>query len=106
MLSRPRPRTAGAALAVWLAGSIPSLALDRVPLASAPRRLAHAAGEAAAGLDGRALTQATTQAPAPAERGKPFFKTSRGIAVLALMVAGTGWVVYSKYNDRVTSPAP
>jgi hypothetical protein len=105
MLSRPRPRTAAAALAVWLAGALPCLAQDPVPKAAAPRPLTRAALEATARLDARALAQATTGAPAPAERGKPFFKTSRGIAVLALMVVGTGWVVYSKFNDRVTSPA-
>ena len=42
----------------------------------------------------------STPPPGP----RPFFKTTKGKLVLALMVAGVGYVVYSKSHDRVPSP--
>jgi hypothetical protein len=36
---------------------------------------------------------------------KPFFKTRRGIVTGVLMAAALGWVIYSKSNEGVTSPA-
>jgi hypothetical protein len=35
----------------------------------------------------------------------PFFKTKRGVALLVLAAAGIGYMTYSKFNDRVDSPA-
>jgi hypothetical protein len=34
-----------------------------------------------------------------------FFKTKRGVALLVLAAAGIGYMTYSKFNDRVDSPA-
>jgi len=33
-----------------------------------------------------------------------FFKTGPGIAVLAVMAAGTGYAIYSANHDKITSP--
>lgn len=47
-----------------------------------------------------------TTAPAPAEETpRAFFKSRRGVVTAVLMVAGLGWVFYSKSHDRVRSPA-
>jgi hypothetical protein len=35
---------------------------------------------------------------------KPFLKSGKGLAAVALLVAGTILVAYSRSNDRITSP--
>lgn len=45
------------------------------------------------------------QTPAPASGDRGFFQSGRGRVVIALMVVATGYVVYSKFHDRVESPA-
>ena len=35
---------------------------------------------------------------------RSFFKTGPGILALAVMVAGTGYAIYSTQNDRIKSP--
>ncbi len=59
---------------------------------------------------------ATTKAPARAAReqapGKEqlgstsFFKTGPGIAVIAILAAGTGYAIYSASHDRIHSTVP
>jgi hypothetical protein len=61
----------------------------RQQVAKAPQRVARAAQEGAGGFD---------------EPG-PFFKSKRGVALLVLAAAGIGYMTYSKFNDRVDSPA-
>lgn len=39
----------------------------------------------------------------PAQSGS-FFKSKPGIIALAVMIAGTGYALYSAKNDRITSP--
>jgi len=42
---------------------------------------------------------------ASADKGSAaFFKTAPGIAVLAVMAAGTGYALYSLNHDKITSP--
>jgi hypothetical protein len=52
------------------------------------------------------LQQSTTAQPPAADAGSPgsFFKTKKGVAVLALIGAGFGYTLYSKNHDRVLSP--
>jgi hypothetical protein len=76
---------------------------DAPPLPKAPLRLAAAAHSERADLD-RALQAAPEAAPAETS-SKPFFKTRRGVVTAVLMAAGLGWVIYSKSNEGVTSPA-
>jgi hypothetical protein len=94
------------------------LTLSAIPAAAEPRpgapanaparpSLAAAATAklAAAPISSRALAQ-TTPAPTPTEERRGFFKSPAGVAAIVLMVAGTGWMVYSAYhdNDPVHSP--
>jgi hypothetical protein len=55
------------------------------------------------------LAHAVQAAPEPAaqaaESAKPFFKTRRGVVTTVLLAATLGWVIYSKSNEGVTSPA-
>ena len=79
-------------------GAILEKSPDRPSLAAAAT-----AKLAAAPIPARALAQA---ADAPAEDPTGFFKRPAGKAAIALMVAGTAWMVYSAYhdNDPVHSP--
>jgi hypothetical protein len=49
------------------------------------------------------LTQPAQPDSGTADSGA-FFKTKKGIAVLALLGAGFGYTLYSKSHDRVLSP--
>lgn len=40
-----------------------------------------------------------------AKESTGFFKTGPGIIALVVMVAGTGYAIYSAQHDRITSPA-
>jgi hypothetical protein len=91
------------------------LTLSAVPAAAGPRpavpakptlAAAAAAKLAAAPVSSRALAQTTPAPDTPSEGGKSFFKRPAGVAAIVLMVAGTGWMVYSAYhdNDPVHSP--
>lgn len=48
--------------------------------------------------DARGATQT------PSGRDRSFFKTGPGILAIAVMVAGTGYAIYSTTNDRIKSP--
>jgi hypothetical protein len=48
-------------------------------------------------------TRTVTQDDSP-KQSKAFFKTPLGIAALAVMVAGTGYAIYSAKHDRIKSP--
>ena len=102
MARRWRDFTASLALAAFCAA--PAAAETPQPAAPVPARplLASAALATSAAAPERAFEQAEA---APTGDSKPFFKTKRGVAVIVLMVVGTGWVLYSKSNDRVKSPA-
>jgi hypothetical protein len=77
------------------------------PVPAKPGTLAAATAAKLATLDtSEAVSLATTQTPAAGQPDDPgtFFKSSRGLAVLALMVAGMAGVVYYRGQDRIKSP--
>ena len=82
-------------------GAILEKSLTRPSLAAAAT-----AKLAAAPIPTRALAQAVPAIDAPADDTRGFFKRPAGKAAIALMVAGTGWMVYSAFhdNDPVHSP--
>jgi hypothetical protein len=87
--------------------AIPAAAEPRPAVPAKPTLAAAAAAKLAAGpVSSRALAQVTPAADTRSEGGKSFFKTPAGMAAIVLMVAGTGWMVYSAYhdNDPVHSP--
>jgi hypothetical protein len=97
-------RTVAAALALLL-----GLTFSAVPAAAEPRpavlakhslAAAAAAKLAAVPVSSRALAQAAPAPGAAAEEGKSFFKRPAGVAAIVLMLAGTGWMVYSAYHDN------
>lgn len=107
-------RTATKAL-VFLLGltffAVPVVAGEREPiLGKSPARPSLAAAAtaklAAAPIPSRALAQVAAGPAAPAEDPKSFFKRPAGKAAIVLMVAGTGYMVYSAFhdNDAVHSP--
>jgi hypothetical protein len=77
------------------------------PVPAKQGTLAAAAAAKLATLDtSAAVSLATTQAPAAGQPDDPgtFFKSSRGVVVLALMVAGMAGVIYYRGQDRIKSP--
>lgn len=47
----------------------------------------------------------TRSAAQPSQgQDRSFFKTGPGILALAVMIAGTGYAIYSTQNDRIKSP--
>jgi len=70
--------------------------------------MAAAASARVAALTPAQLESVSPQAaePAPATSSPSFFKTGKGIAVLALMVAGVGYASYSAVNDREPVKSP
>jgi hypothetical protein len=88
--------------------AVPAAAGPRPAVPAKPTLAAAAAAKLAnAPASSRALAQAApTPAPSTSEGGKGFFRTPAGVAAIVLMVAGTGWMVYSAYhdNDPVHSP--
>ena len=88
----------------------PASAADAVAVTNAPARsplaAATAAKLAALAPAPAAFAQAAPAAnPAPADN-RPFFKTTKGVVALVLMVAGAGYVAYRipKDNEKVHSP--
>ena len=71
-----------------------------------PRPTLVETAEAAVEAMPAATLQAAQAPPAPtsAPSDPSFFKTGKGVAVLALLGAGLGYTVYSFSNDRVKSP--
>jgi hypothetical protein len=104
-----RTVSAGLVFVLGLTFSAIPAAAGTPPAATAKPTLAAAAAAkvAAVPISKRALAQtAPAPAPAPSEEHRGFFKTPAGVAAIVLMVAGTGWMVYSAYhdNDPVHSP--
>jgi hypothetical protein len=88
--------TAAAPAAQPLKTSITTYAKREV-LATASKTPAHASAQAAA----RAQTRAQSNGPQAAG----FFRSSAGIACLAVIAAGTGYALYSASHDRIHSVA-
>ena len=102
-----RPLAGAVALLVALAlASPPCLAGDAMPPAATPATpLANATAAKLAALN-PAPEAALVQAPAPAAstESKPFFKSTKGVAVLLLMATGLTWAAVSRNKDAVHSP--
>jgi hypothetical protein len=49
----------------------------------------------------------TTQSTALAAgtSSESFFKSPKGVAVILLMAAGTGYAIYSAHSERIANPA-
>jgi hypothetical protein len=79
-------------------------------VASAETAVSSAAAARVAALTPAQLDSLSTQATEPTAAGTPgspsFFKTSKGIAVLVLIVAGVGFASYSAVNDRDPVKSP
>ena len=104
-----RPLAGLLALTLCVAVSAPVAASEATPQVARPTSLAASANAtvAAMPISTSVLAQATpaAQANATTDSGKSFFKTGAGKAALVLMLAGTGYMVYSavKDNDPVKS---
>jgi hypothetical protein len=86
--------------------ALPALAAE--PQSSAPlepRPLARAVEQKLTTLSTASATRFTQDAgSAAAASSQPFFKSPKGIAVLVLMVAGSGYVIYTATNQRLDNP--
>jgi hypothetical protein len=107
--SRTLTRRASALAVVFsLALAVPSRAADDAPRPE-PQKQRPSLALAATAHAERAELQRAVETPSDAAAAetsaKPFFKTRRGIVTGVLMAAALGWVIYSKSNEGVTSPA-
>ena len=95
----------GLTLAAPPASAAAAVAVTKAP-APSPLATTTAAKLATLAPAARAFAQAAPAAdPAPADN-RPFFKTTKGVVALVLMVAGAGYVAYRipKDNEKVHSP--
>jgi hypothetical protein len=88
----------------------PASAADAIAVTKAPARSPLAAATAAklatlAPAPGAFAQAAPAADPAPSD-DRPFFKTTKGVVALVLMVAGAAYVAYRipKDNEKVHSP--
>jgi hypothetical protein len=67
----------------------------------------HAAAvrEAAVVAVPRAKSSARADQAGTEKRSPSFFRTGPGVVVLAVMVAGSGYAIYSASHDKINSPA-
>jgi len=98
------PRAALLALGVALI-PLPAAAGD-TPMSPKPRNLQQAmarivARDASAARPAAARKQTAVQGTQSAS----FFKTRTGAVIAAVMIAGTGYALYSAQQDRIHSPA-
>lgn len=101
-MSRVRwSRSSACALGLLIAAGPVAAAEPSSGSASQPGRLAASAQRQ---VQARPASLAQ-QAAAPTGGETRFLQSRRGRIVIALMVVATGYVVYSKFHDRVESPA-
>jgi hypothetical protein len=86
------------ALTMGVMGVAAPCRADQTAIESARRSITHLSPTTLA-----RLIQEQPPAGGTADRGT-FFKTKKGVAVLALLGAGFGYTLYSKSHDRVLSP--
>lgn len=105
-LSPSRMVATATAFVVALGVSVPPAAAVEVksPSPATARSLAAAAAAAVATVDiSAALAPAQEPATAPSG-GKGFFKTTKGVIALVMMVGLVGYTVHSRSADHVHSP--
>jgi hypothetical protein len=104
--SRTRQRRASALAVVFsLALAAPSRASEAPEPRPRPAPLTLAAAAHAQRAELHKAVQSPTDTATADSGAKPFFKTRRGVVTAVLMAAALGWVIYSKSNEGVTSPA-
>jgi len=84
----------------------PAGAAEPAPQPSPEPTLSASADAALEAMPSATLAAAAQAMPEPA-RGPDdtsFFKTGKGVAVLALLAGGLGYTIYSFSHDRVKSP--
>ena len=101
---RARARVLAAGLTIALA-TVPLAAAEADRPAPSPATLKAAIDKAAATerLSSSSSSRAQTAQPAGAPESRGFFKTPLGMAVIAIVGAGTGYAVYSAQHDRIHS---
>ncbi len=107
-LSRARPLAGAMALLLGLGVSAPATAGEAAsPVPAAPKlTLVQAAAARTAALDtSAALARAQDPAAASTTPSKPFLKTTKGVVSLILVAGATAWVVQSRIDNKVSSPA-
>jgi len=113
---KPRSRWARAlagalAFVFGLAMAAPAAAGPLPPLRTTAPAAAPLATAAAARVDALTPAQLASVAPqtteaAPSTSSPSFFKTGKGVAVLALLAAGVGYTAYSAVHDRKPVKSP
>jgi len=103
----PRAIAAVLALALGVAWTAPPAAAAESSPAAKPKTLAAAAEAKLATLDtSKGVQFAQAGGAAGSASGKPFFKSTKGLAAAVLMVGGMAWMVASRQSDDVVhSPA-
>jgi hypothetical protein len=92
------------ALAVALSAvPVPLLAQEKSPPAAAPGIKASIQKAIATSLPAPARVRARAQDTATAPGQGSFFKTPAGVAVIAILAAGTGYAIYASRHDRIHS---
>jgi hypothetical protein len=105
-ISRVKPLVGLLAFVMAVTFTAPAYAADEaatVAPAAGPLRAAVEAKLSTTQVPAEAVTTqaAATEGAAPS---KSFFRTGKGIAVIALMAGGVGYTLYSKSHDRIKSP--
>ena len=97
-------RVLGGTLALIVGATL--CAPQAIAAGPAPKPIAAAAAAKVEAMPAATLAQAaqTKAAPAGTTVDKPFFKTGKGVAALALLAGGLGYMTYSLNHDRVKSP--
>jgi hypothetical protein len=109
---RPWARALAAALALMLGVAFvapPRANAGEVPQSATPGQLTASVAATLKTLptDSRAVVQQTAPAAAvSSEGGRSFFKTPGGAIAIALMAAGTGYMIYSASHDRKPVRSP
>lgn len=98
------------ALALALMTTLTPLPLMAAESGSSPRpgpiraSVAKISSKDAAALPSARRTEGRSSAQQTQGQDRSFFKTGPGILALAVMIAGTGYAIYSTQNDRIKSP--
>jgi hypothetical protein len=106
-LKHARPLTGALALTLGLTLAAPPAFAVGPATAASPGPIAAAAAAKVEALPVASLAQvAPAPAAASAESGdKPFFKTTKGVVALVLTIGATAWLVQSRIDNKVSSPA-
>ena len=99
--ARPLALVVSVVVGLTLAAPPATSADSTVAARSSKPTIATTAAAKLAHIDTARAVRLTQQATASPAEGRSFFRSPRGVAVLALMVVGIGYVVYSTQHDDV-----